>query len=254
MKPQITVIIPCRDSDDFIGGIISDLSAQTIQTFHVVFVDDHSTRPLKEVLAEFAHLITFPYTVIETEAGTAGGARNAALDAIKAPFTYFVDSDDRISPTMLEYALRTVRDFPQAVPMAEKKKIPYGTILLPPHKGYYNSGLFDLNDMHLLGRLLFRSDVIRKHDLRFAPVNHTEDFLFIADYVHAAGITGIAKHTATFYRVERPGSVRSEADRFAPALPVFVERLPQWVAEDRHPAFVKRLAEHIAKTYAILHS
>ena len=93
MKPQITVIIPCHDSDDYIGGIIGDLNAQTIQTFHVVFVDDNSANPLKEVLKEFR--IDFPYKVIETVAGTAGGARNAAFASIKAPFTYFVDSDDR---------------------------------------------------------------------------------------------------------------------------------------------------------------
>ena len=245
MKPQITVIIPCHDSDDYIGGIIGDLNAQTIQTFHVVFVDDNSANPLKEVLKEFN--INFPYKVIETVAGTAGGARNAAFASIKAPFTYFVDSDDRISPTMLEYALQAAKTYPQAIPMAEKKKVDFGTILLPPCKQYFNVGLFDMDDMHLLGRLLFRSDVLKT--VQFEPLSHCEDFMFISDYIHASGLTGIAKHTALFYRVERPGSVRSLRDRYAPTLPVFTGKLAQWVAEERHQAFVSTLAKHLAKTY-----
>lgn len=113
-ETQIDVIVPLYNRAGCIPSLIETLNHQTFRAFRVLFVDDGSTDCSVETLENLLPEAGFDYQIIRKENGGAASARNAGIRAATAPFIAFMDSDDGILPSYLEFlytaATRTEAD------------------------------------------------------------------------------------------------------------------------------------------------
>jgi glycosyltransferase involved in cell wall biosynthesis len=96
--PTVSVIIPTFNRAKKIVRAISSVLSQTFTDFEIIVVDDGSTDGTEDVVAGFAHRIS--YIVHPSNLGVSA-ARNTGIRKSNAQFIAFLDSDDYWLPEKL---------------------------------------------------------------------------------------------------------------------------------------------------------
>jgi hypothetical protein len=90
--PRVSVVVPVRDRRALLRRLLDALAAQTLTDHEVVVVDDHSSDGSREeALAD--ERAGRPVRVVQSVTRGAVPARRAGVDAARAPFVAFTDSD-----------------------------------------------------------------------------------------------------------------------------------------------------------------
>jgi len=99
--PLVTIIIPVYNVEKYLRECLDSVIRQTLHEIQIICVNDgspdHSQQILEEYTAKDARIM-----IIQKENGGLSSARNAAYPHIQGKYTLFVDSDDRIDPTLCE--------------------------------------------------------------------------------------------------------------------------------------------------------
>ena len=93
---KVSVIIPVYNSQEFIGGCLQQVLAQSLQEIEVVCVDDGSTDDSADIIAQAAQRDSRVKLIQQENAGP-GPARNVGIAAAMGQFVTFLDADDRYS-------------------------------------------------------------------------------------------------------------------------------------------------------------
>lgn len=102
--PLFSIIVPVYNTKAYIRGCINSLRGQSFTDFEVIAVDDGSTDGSLNILREMAR--EDPRIRVFTKAnGGQGAARNYGITKARGKYTAFVDSDDTVSPDLLENAI-----------------------------------------------------------------------------------------------------------------------------------------------------
>ena len=100
LKPQISVIVPIYNVEEYLPACLDSLQAQTFTDFEVVLVDDGSpdgSRAIAEAYAGRDRRIR----IVTRPNGGLGAARNTGVRAARGHFLTFLDSDDELPPQAL---------------------------------------------------------------------------------------------------------------------------------------------------------
>lgn len=108
MTERVSVVIPVRDAERYLGEALGSVAAQTRPADEVVVVDDGS-RDGSVAVAE-----RFGARVLRTERPGSGSAaaRNRGIEAASGDLLAFLDADDLWEPDKLERQTRTLRERP----------------------------------------------------------------------------------------------------------------------------------------------
>lgn len=109
MKKLVSVIIPVYRTEKFLNQCICSVINQTYSNLEIILVDDGSPDRCPEICEEWKGKDN-RIQVIHQKNGGGGKARNIALDKAKGDFILFVDSDDYISPIMIEFLLSQFKE------------------------------------------------------------------------------------------------------------------------------------------------
>lgn len=99
---KVSIIIPVYNTKEFLPECLDSVIQQTYTDLEVILINDHSDRPCRDLMMEYAkrdsriHIIHFP------ERKGVGAARNAGLDTSTGDYVYFLDSDDYIPVSTIE--------------------------------------------------------------------------------------------------------------------------------------------------------
>ena len=93
---KVSVIIPVYNSQEFIGGCLQQVLAQSLQEIEVVCVDDGSTDDSAGIISQAAQRDSRVKLIRQENAGP-GPARNVGIAAAMGQFVTFLDADDRYS-------------------------------------------------------------------------------------------------------------------------------------------------------------
>lgn len=93
---KVSVVIPVYNSQEFIGGSLQQVLAQSLQEIEVVCVDDGSTDDSADIIAQAAQRDSRVKLIQQENAGP-GPARNVGIAASTGEFVTFLDADDRYS-------------------------------------------------------------------------------------------------------------------------------------------------------------
>ncbi len=103
--PEISIIIPCHNVENYIDRCFNSLKAQTIglDKLQLIFVDDASTDGTRDKLSfieqqapDSVCVVLLPQNLRQ------GGARNIGLEYATGTYIGFVDADDWVEPDMFE--------------------------------------------------------------------------------------------------------------------------------------------------------
>lgn len=93
---KVSVIIPVYNSQEFIGGCLQQVLAQSLQEVEIVCVDDGSTDGSADIIVQAAQRDSRVKLIRQQNAGP-GPARNVGIAAATGEFVTFLDADDRYS-------------------------------------------------------------------------------------------------------------------------------------------------------------
>jgi glycosyltransferase involved in cell wall biosynthesis len=112
--PRISVIIATHNRADLVGLALDSLARQTLSAadFEVLVVDNRSTDHTAELMRKRAEVMPHLRYVGESRLGLSW-ARNAGLEAARAPLVAYLDDDAQAEPEWLEALLLA---FEQAAP------------------------------------------------------------------------------------------------------------------------------------------
>ena len=99
-ETMVSIIMPVYGVEDYVGGAIESLQAQTLTNWELIAVDDGSKDNSGKICDEYAQKDA-RIKVIHKENGGAPSARNVAIDKAVGKYMYFCDADDWAEPTML---------------------------------------------------------------------------------------------------------------------------------------------------------
>lgn len=94
--PFFSVIIPAHNSAEFIRRGLDSIKEQTFGDYELIVVCDACTDNTAEIAAEY--MTGFGDTIILSDHGRAGMARNAGLDVAIGEWILFMDDDDWYLP------------------------------------------------------------------------------------------------------------------------------------------------------------
>lgn len=111
--PLVAVVVATYNYGRYIGAALGSLRAQTCEDWECVVVDDGSTDDTAEVVGRIAAADRRIRYVRQPNAGP-NAARNAGIEATRAPFLQFLDADDVIGPSKLAHQLDLFDGHPEA--------------------------------------------------------------------------------------------------------------------------------------------
>jgi len=110
--PLVSVVLPTRNRPERLRHALRSALDQTHRALEVIVVDDASTTPAADVVAEVAGGDERVRVLRRPAASGAAAARNAALAAAAGELVAFLDDDDRWMPQKLERQLALLDERP----------------------------------------------------------------------------------------------------------------------------------------------
>lgn len=109
-KGLVTIVIPCYNDEQYIETCILSACNQTYKNLEIIVVNDGSKDSSLKIINRLAKEDD-RIIVLNKENGGLSSARNRALKIFKGDYIYFLDADDRIWPTSIEYLLGIMIDY-----------------------------------------------------------------------------------------------------------------------------------------------
>lgn len=104
---EVSIIVPVYQVEKYIRQCVDSILAQTFTDFELILVDDGSKDRSGQICDEYAAMDR-RVKVIHKENGGAADTRNRGMDQAVGNYVMFVDSDDYIAPSMLEYLYKNM--------------------------------------------------------------------------------------------------------------------------------------------------
>jgi len=107
MQPDVSVVVPARDSEKYLTDLLHALESQTLAAdrFEVIIVDDGSTDGTAEIVADWASRDSRRRCLVRGKGAGPAYARNLGVRAARGEWVAFTDSDTVPDPDWLEAGL-----------------------------------------------------------------------------------------------------------------------------------------------------
>jgi glycosyltransferase involved in cell wall biosynthesis len=112
MSPQVSVVLPVRNGEQFIGDAIRSLQQQTLKDWELIVVDDGSTDDTLHVVSRFDD---DRVVVLQCPPRGLATTLNRGIAAARAVYIARLDADDMAAPERLERQLGHLESTPNAV-------------------------------------------------------------------------------------------------------------------------------------------
>ncbi|MBD5132890.1 MAG: glycosyltransferase [Clostridiales bacterium] len=104
VQPLVSVIVPVYNVEKYLARCLDSIVGQTYRNLEIILVNDGSTDRSGEICLQYAQ--SDPRIRLFTQENQGqSAARNVGLDHMKGEYIHFVDSDDYISPQIIEILL-----------------------------------------------------------------------------------------------------------------------------------------------------
>lgn len=188
---KISVVIPVYLTEPYLARCIDSVLSQTFRDFELILVDDGSPDKCGEICDEYAKKDCRIRVIHQTNSGVSS-ARNRGLEIATGAYVVFIDSDDWVDENYLLAISQSDADF---VVHSFSTYSEEGSLIKKHHNqsqrlSINRESILTLLNNGILGYTVckrFSMDIIRRYNIRFNnDINHTEDTLFVLDYMQYA--------------------------------------------------------------------
>lgn len=114
MTPKVSILMPCRDSAQYIVECLDSIVEQTFSEWELIAIDDHSEDDTRGILQQYAAHDS-RITVLPNEGKGIIPAMQLAYEHSRGEYITRMDSDDRMSAFKLELMYRQCVDHPKGL-------------------------------------------------------------------------------------------------------------------------------------------
>lgn len=197
MQYEVTIGIPVYNSEKYLKETLESALSQTFPSIEYLIMDDCSTDNSMAIVQEYQQ--THPRgehirIIHQTRNMGIGIARNRIIDEAQGQYLYFLDADDIITPDAISLLHENAIQNDAEMVYASHERIEEfdgnhnTTVFQHAKRNFTQENEFANYAYEEYGRLpapvwniLFRTEVFRKNQLRFADTNFWEDFTFHMD-------------------------------------------------------------------------
>lgn len=189
---RLSVIIPVYNAENYLQSTVESVLKQNCGSFEVILVDDGSVDSSPQICDSLA-AEDKRINVVHKKNGGVSSARNAGIEAAKGKYLTFVDADDKVAQCMFSDLLaecESKKADKAFCGFAEVHRDGSSTDIIAelPSRQLLNRD-FIVNTMLCTGcstdsymnsvcGSLYKAEIIRNHNLRFADRPMGEDWLF----------------------------------------------------------------------------
>ena len=104
--PKVSIVVPAYNAAGYVEGCINSVLAQSCGSFELIIVNDGSKDDTAAVVSAMAEKdARVKLLTVENGGPAAAREHGLAIANPEAEYVMFLDSDDRLLPDALEYAL-----------------------------------------------------------------------------------------------------------------------------------------------------
>lgn len=191
--PTISVVIPVYMTADYLPRCINSVLCQSYTDFELILVDDGSPDECGKICDEYAKKDSRIRVIHQTNSGVSA-ARNSGLEIATGMYVVFIDSDDWVDENYLLALSKAGADFVahSFSTYSEEGSWIKKLDVKSDRLSTTTENVLSLLNEGILGYIVckrFSMDIIRKYKIRFnTDINHTEDTLFVLDYLKYAKV------------------------------------------------------------------
>ena len=223
MEDLISIIVPVYKSEAYIADLINDVIAQTYQCWELILVSNGDHRAKQEEICQKYTLADKRIRLLISNRKGTSIARNMGVENSRGKWLTFLDADDRISSTHLQYYIDAAADDVDMIiggfteySLNGKEKL-YS--MEPHNSALEGSAFFDYylcSNIYLQGVVwnkFYKAEILAKSDIRFhEDIVHIEDLVYNYELlIHCSNIKTI---TMTGYKYIRRND--STTGRYTP--------------------------------------
>ena len=110
MKPLISVILPIYNVAQFLPRCIESVCRQTYDNLEIILVDDGSPDECGDICDKYAEKDN-RIVVVHKQNGGLSDARNKGAEIANGEYITFIDSDDYVTDTYVEYLYSLIEKY-----------------------------------------------------------------------------------------------------------------------------------------------
>ena len=195
MVSPVSVIVPVYNSEDTMRKCLDSLIDQSQKRIRIICVNDGSSDRTLEILKEYKRRY-WKIKIINQKNGGRSAARNSGLNAVRTKFVMFCDSDDWYEKEMCENMVDAIEKSRADLAVCGLNMIYKAhEEMKESDEEYYKirfNGLKEIDDEIILTtdssvcNKIFRTEIIKKHNICFPDGLNNEDFYFYNAYMSVA--------------------------------------------------------------------
>lgn len=221
---EVSVVIPVYNVEKYLSFCLDSVINQTFEDIEIICVNDGSTDKSAFILGRYADFDN-RIKIITRENGGLSAARNTGLDAVQGDYVLFVDSDDYVSPLLVENTLELSKKFG-----ADYVSFNNFVLTQNPKKIYLSFCAVDnslenkflqeknlppsmLADIPLTAwSKLYKTKLIKDNNMKFIEGMQYEDGPWGYEYFCVSRSFVFSNQSLYFYRAAREGSIMLKKD------------------------------------------
>ena len=233
-NPDVSVIIPVYNVEEFIKEFLESVTCQKFVNIEIILIDDGSTDNSAAICEEYSKIDSRIIFICQENKGVSV-SRNHGIDIARGKYITFADPDDILSLVFCETVNNNVEDSDFVIFNADylDENGEHASEWRAPDKFYLTGNdvdelkifLFrrgnDSKDYLLMGEYfipfmgtswakVYKRDILEKFNIRFLPgVHPAEDVLFNFDYLTHCDKVGIFNIPIYKYRTRASSSTHS---------------------------------------------
>lgn len=210
MQPQISVIVPCFNSEKYVMQSLVSACNQTLKNIEILVVDDGSTDSTSKIVLDLAkNDPRIRYRKLERNVGE-GRIRNICLEMAQGEYVAFLDSDDlypneNVLEVLFDTAGRNAADVCGGNMFLFNRDDITSEFPGEKHFEFKQAGWMTFHEYPHVGgyqRFIFRRDLLAKNSIRFPQCRRREDPPFLVAALCAAGKFYCISDVIYLYRVK----------------------------------------------------
>lgn len=240
---EVSIIVPVYQVEKYISQCIDSILAQTFTDFELILVDDGSNDKSGDICDEYAEKDE-RVRVLHKENGGLSDARNKGMDQAVGNYFMFVDSDDYIAPTMVEYLYKNIlnedadiaicnylhffeNDSKKNFPTNNKAEVLLGAEIFYNRKNERNYGFWTV-----AWNKLYKTETFKKFRFRFGKYHEDE---FWANDIYQMDIKVVTISECLYYYRQRDNSImkKKSIKKSFDIIEAFQERIYVYLKEQK---------------------
>ena len=203
--PKVSIIVPIYNVQRYINECLNNLINQTLKEIEIILINDGSTDNTFNRLKSY--LEDKKIIFIEQAHQGVANARNTGLEFVMGEYIAFVDSDDYIEENMLEITYNLAKkdnidiiEFKHTIFQRKRREKPIENNQTEIGIIYNIKNIWQNVRVELWNKL-YKSEIIKKNNIKFLPEIYGEDLCF--NLMLFPRINLVKKLNSTFYHYRR---------------------------------------------------